>query len=143
MYNGVYDPLRCGGGGTLTSGGLAASGGGQSGILGTGGNASATNGEGGGGGGYYGGGGGYGNGGGGGGNSWTDPNLTSNTFHTQGLKYGNGVLTLTWNAVACNSTNRVSVSILVTPIADAAMLQLHHLQLIVVPAPALVRTQQV
>ena len=118
MYNGIYDATKCGSGGTQTSGGIPATTGGLAGSLGNGGTSASSSGEGGGGGGYYGGGGGWNVGGGGGGSSWTDPNLTSNTTHTQGYRRGNGVLLLSWNSILCNSADRVSVSISVTPIAD-------------------------
>jgi uncharacterized protein YjdB len=61
----------------------------QSGDLGTGGNGEASYGGGGGGAGYYGGGGNViGNGG--GGSSYTDPELTNNVIHNQGVNSGNG-----------------------------------------------------
>ena len=121
-YNGAYDATKCGSGGTQSSGGISSTGGGTAGSLGTGGVSAQSFGEGGGGGGYYGGGGGSTSGGGGGGSSWTDPNLTSNTIHTQCYRGGSGMLTLTWNSISCNSADRISVSVTVTPIANPANL---------------------
>ncbi len=100
-----------GGGGTPSAGGAAGTNQGQSGIVvnatagasGVGGDGARPGGTGGGGGGYYGGGGGgysntnapYGAGAGGGGSSYADPAATGVT-HTQGVRAGDGSVTISW-----------------------------------------------
>ena len=91
------------GGGTQSAGGngntYGSWGPSQAGSLGMGGNAQASdsniNGGGGGGGGYYGGGGGSWVGG-GGGSSYTSPSRASSVTHTQGVKTGNGSVSITY-----------------------------------------------
>lgn len=72
---------------------------------------SSGNSGGGGGGGYYGGGSGGYYGGGGGGSSYTNPQMASNTVHTQGYQTGHGYITISY-AVSLNCiSNRVPVTV--------------------------------
>ena len=111
--NGALNPTYCGQGGTQSAGGAGATSGGPAGTLGTGGANGYYAGS--GGGGYYGGGAGYGGGGGGGGSSYSI-NTATNVVHSQGFKTGNGLITISWNAVGCASTP-VAVPITVNALA--------------------------
>ena len=104
QYPSLCTPMGAGGGGTQTAGGVGGvSGANQagSGGLGFGGMGQPTNGStvntegGGGGGGYYGGGGGL-YGGGGGGSSFVTASGSSAITHTQGVRAGNGMVTISW-----------------------------------------------
>ena len=88
------------------------------GAFGQGGDAYNCSYAGGGGGGWYGGGGGTGcpwGGAGGGGSSYTNPNICSNTTHTQGSNTGNGEIILSYTVPYCQS-QRVAVNVNVSPL---------------------------
>ncbi|MEI6761113.1 MAG: glycine-rich protein [Betaproteobacteria bacterium] len=92
---------------------------GTNGALGNGGAGATGTGGGGGGGGYYGGGGGSW-GGGGGGSSYTDPSASS-VVHTQGVRAGNGQLSISYFSSGCPSASRVPVTVTVNPLPTVAI----------------------
>ncbi len=107
-----------GGAGGCWHGGSNCAGSGGYGYGGNGGSISGNGRAGGGGGGWYGGGGGTYNSDGGGGSSYTNPSSTSNVTHTQGVRNGHGLLTISYSLLPqdCASTTREAITIDVTPL---------------------------
>ncbi|MEM8907146.1 MAG: glycine-rich protein, partial [Bacteroidota bacterium] len=106
-------------------GGSSCGGWGSFGRGGNGGSVSGNGRAGGGGGGWYGGGGGTYHGDGGGGSSYTQDRIFQNIIHTQGVRSGNGILTITYSANG-NGSNTLSTTITVEditpPVPDVANL---------------------
>jgi hypothetical protein len=122
----VYSCSSCqytGAGGTQSAGGIAGPtahsncGGNQNGLFGQGGSNLGGSGTG-GGGGYYGGGSGCYEGA-GGGSSYTAPSATS-VIHTQGVRIGNGLITLTLGN-ACTSISRTAITVSVNAIPTVSV----------------------
>ena len=108
---GSQNSCHCGFGASPSAGGQASQCGcnnqSEYGSLGDGGDFDNCYGNGGGGGGGHYGGGGGGDGGGGGGSSYADPNITSNTVHTQGYRIGHGEVVISYNTTLICQSARV------------------------------------